>query len=258
MADRFLIQNLRISSQAPLSENMKKKIERNTSLKQRQETTLAAYKKLNKRLRSEMKIRIHSRLALSLKEERKLITARRVARQNGGFYRESDPKIMFVIRIRGINKLPPKPKMILRLFRLRQINNGVFIKCNKATMEMLKFVQPYVTYGYPSRKTIRELVYKRGFARIGPTGSKQRLRITNNEIIRRYLGKYKIFGIEDVIHELTTCGPNFKQVNNFLWPFKLSNPRKGFVAKRHGFNECKGGDWGNREELINELVQRMN
>jgi len=43
-----------------------------------------------------------------------------------------------------------------------------------------------------------------------------------------------------------------------LWPFKLSAPRGGFVCKRHGYGEMKGGDWGNREDQINELIARMN
>ena len=43
-----------------------------------------------------------------------------------------------------------------------------------------------------------------------------------------------------------------------LRPFKLCSPRGGFVSKRHGYAEPKGGDWGNREEEINELIRRMN
>jgi large-conductance mechanosensitive channel len=31
---------------------------------------------------------------------------------------------------------------------LRQIFNGVFMKVNKATVNMLRRVEPYVTYGY--------------------------------------------------------------------------------------------------------------
>ena len=30
---------------------------------------------------------------------------------------------------------------------------------------MLKLVQPYVTYGFPSLKTVRELIYKRGYGK---------------------------------------------------------------------------------------------
>lgn len=89
---------------------------------------------------------------------------------SGGFYRAPEAKVVFCIRIKGINKLAPKPKMILQLFRLRQLHNGVFIRVNKATMEMLQAVQPFVTYGYPSLSTVRKLIYKRGYgAWITPT-----------------------------------------------------------------------------------------
>ena len=67
-----------------------------------------------------------------------------------------EAKVAFVIRIKGINHIRPQVKKILRLFRLRQLNNGVFIKVNKATMNMLKRIEPYVVYGYPNRKTISD------------------------------------------------------------------------------------------------------
>ncbi len=38
---------------------------------------------------------------------------------------EEEAKLVFVVRIRGINQVPPKVKKILRLLRLLQINNGV-------------------------------------------------------------------------------------------------------------------------------------
>jgi hypothetical protein len=39
------------------------------------------------------------------------------------------------------------------------------------------------------------------------------------------LGKYGIICVEDLIHEIYTVGPHFKQASNFLWPVKLSAPR---------------------------------
>lgn len=54
------------------------------------------------------------------------------------YYVEAEPKLAFVMRIRGINQVAPKVKKVLQLFRLRQINNGVFIKLNKATISMLR------------------------------------------------------------------------------------------------------------------------
>ncbi len=60
------------------------------------------------------------------------------AKKSGNFYVPSEPKLAFVIRIRGINQIAPKPRKVLQLLRLRQINNGVFIKLNKATINMLR------------------------------------------------------------------------------------------------------------------------
>jgi len=70
------------------------------------------------------------------------------------------------------------------------------------------------------------------------------------------LGKYGIICMEDLIHEIYTVGPHFKEANNFLWPFKLSSPLGGYVKKGKHFTE--GGDYGNREQEINKFVGRMN
>ena len=48
----------------------------------------------------------------------------------------------------SVNEIAPKPRKILQLLRLLQINNGVFVKVTKATEQMLRLVEPYVTYGY--------------------------------------------------------------------------------------------------------------
>lgn len=81
---------------------------------------------------------------------------------------------------------------------------------------MLRKVQDLVAFGYPSKKTIKELIYKRGFAKING----QRIPIDSNKIIETNLGKYNIICTEDLIHEIVTCGPHFKEANNFLWYFK--------------------------------------
>merc|ERR1712217_431026 len=71
-------------------------------------------------------------------QERDEIRLRREARKEGNYYVPGDPKLAFVMRIRGINQVSPKVKKVLQLFRLWQINNGVFIKLNKATINMLR------------------------------------------------------------------------------------------------------------------------
>ena len=51
---------------------------------------------------------------------------------------------------------------------------------------MLRMIEPYITWGYPNLKSVRELIYKRGFAKI----NKQRIPITSNGIIEKGLGNY--------------------------------------------------------------------
>lgn len=183
--------------------------------------------------------------------ERDTIRLKRIARKSGSFYVPSEPKVALLVRIKGINAVAPKVRKVLQLFRLRQINNAVFVKLNKATINMIRIIEPYIAYGYPNLKTVRDLVYKRGYAKV----KKQRIPISDNSIIETALGDKGIICVEDVIHEIMTAGDNFKAVTNFLWPFKLNNPTGGFKKKTNHFTE--GGDYGNREEFINKLVQAM-
>ncbi|KAL6659105.1 hypothetical protein ACP70R_003145 [Stipagrostis hirtigluma subsp. patula] len=185
-------------------------------------------------------------------QEKELVQLKREARMKGGFYVDPEPKLLFVVRIRGINAMHPKTRKILQLLRLRQIFNGVFLKVNKATINMLRRVEPYVAYGYPNLKSVRELIYKRGYGKL----NKQRIPLSNNNVIEEGLGKHNIICIEDLVHEIMTVGPHFKEANNFLWPFKLKAPLGGLKKKRNHYVE--GGDAGNRETYINELIRRMN
>ncbi|KAG6606666.1 60S ribosomal protein L7-3, partial [Cucurbita argyrosperma subsp. sororia] len=159
--------------------------------------------------------------------DKELIRLKREAKLKGGFYVDPEAKLLFITRIRGINAMHPKTRKILQLLRLRQIFNGVFLKVNKATLNMLHRVEPYVTYGYPNLKSVKELIYKRGYGKL----NKRRVALTDNSIVEQ-------------------------EANNFLWPFKLKAPLGGLKKKRNHYVE--GGDAGNRENYINELIRGMN
>ena len=237
---------------APVPETILKKRKTSEQKKSHEQKKKLALRKKRRTGRKLAFKRAEQYVSEYLSKERSLIRFRRQAKAAGNFYVEGEPKLAFVVRIRGINQLHPKPRKILQLLRLRQINNGVFIRLNKATSTMLKLVEPYITYGYPNVKTVKELIYKRGYARI----DKQRIALTDNSIIEAHLGKHGIICVEDLIHEVVTVGPHFKDVNKFLWPFKLSTPKGGFNKITTHFTE--GGDAGNREDNINALIRRMN
>merc|ERR1711924_216117 len=69
--------------------------------------------------------------------ERDLVRLRRQAKAADNYFVEPEPKLMFVVRIRGMCDMHPKTKKILQLLRLRQIHLGVFLRVNKATLEMI-------------------------------------------------------------------------------------------------------------------------
>jgi large subunit ribosomal protein L7e len=185
------------------------------------------------------------------KKERDSIRLKRSAKIRSNYHVEAEPALAFVMRIRGIRGVHPRVKQVLRLFRLRQINNGVFVKLNKATVQMLRIAEPYIAWGYPNLKSVRELVYKRGFGKV----NKQRIPLSDNTIIERSLGKQDIICMEDLVHEVFTVGDHFKKATNFLWPFKLNNPKGGWRKKANHFAD--GGDFGNREQYINQLLRKM-
>lgn len=87
-------------------------------------------------------------------QESQLVTMKRAARKAGTFYVEPEQKVLFVMRLRGINGIHPKTRHILKVLRLLQMHNGVFMKVNKATLNMLVKVDPYIMYGYPNLKSV--------------------------------------------------------------------------------------------------------
>jgi len=136
--------------------------------------------------------------------------------------------------------------------RLNSKYKAVFYPVNADKLKLLKIVEPYVTWGFPNKKTIEDLVLKRGYSADG----KDRKPLTDNKFIEEQLGESTgIICVEDIIHELWNFGPNFKKITEFLCVFKLEKPKGGFPNKRKCF--AKGGEIGNRKDKINELLQKM-
>jgi len=243
-----------------IPENILKKQKRDANLLKARQDRRAAEKTARAKTRKEQYNLAEQYFNEYQAADAALVKARRDAKAAGSFFVEAQPKVAFIIRIKGINKLAPKPKKILQLLRLRQLHNGVFVKLNKATWNMIRIIEPFVTFGYPSRETISKLIYKRGYGKV----NRSRIPLTDNSIIANALGTKDKDGnvtggitcIESLIHEIVTCGPDFKRANNFLWPFKLSSPLGGFELKRHSFAQGYGA-YGDREELINSLISKM-
>jgi large subunit ribosomal protein L7e len=231
-------------------ETILKRRKRNLKAEETRQANIKAVQKRRKEQRKEILKRAQTYVKEYNDQKKQTLFLKRQARLAGNFYVEPEAKLAFVIRIRGLKEMKPKVRKALQLLRLRQLHNGIFLRINKATVNMLRLVEPYVTWGYPDLESVRNLIYKRGFVKV----KGQRLPITSNAVIETTLGAHDIICVEDLIHEIYTVGPHFKEANNFLWPFKLNTPKGGLNTMKKHFVE--GGDNGNREQYINDFIKR--
>ncbi|KAK3522597.1 hypothetical protein QTP86_027154 [Hemibagrus guttatus] len=164
----------------------------------------------------------------------------------------SKNSLVFAVRIREIKGVSPKVRKVIHMFRLRKIFSGTFIKVSKTSMNMLRIVEPYVAWGFPNLKSVRELILKRGQGKV----DERKIPLTDNTVIEQHLGQHGIICLEDLIHEIYSVGKNFRVVNSFLWPFYLSVPRHSARDKVGLLKEM--GEPGPRAEDINRVIRTFN
>ena len=124
-----------------------------------------------------------------------------------------------------------------------------------------------------------DLIYKKGYGKI----DNKRVPLIDNNIIEQVmnlvtavfgfvvpmtfplifffsfwqaLGKHGIVCLEDIVHEVANAGPHFKEIISFLGSFSLNKPKEGLLGKKALYID--GGDTGNRENQINDLINKMN
>merc|ERR1711977_243041 len=134
--------------QQPVPETLLKKRKDNEATREAKLAATKERKAANKTKREVVFKRAEQYVNEYKKKEREEIRLRRVAKASGDFYVPAQPKVYFVIRLKGINEIAPKPRKILQLLRLLQIN------------------EPYITYGGANLKSVRELIYKRGYGKV--------------------------------------------------------------------------------------------
>merc|ERR1711964_522913 len=118
-------------------ESLKKKEQRNEKLSKEKAAKLSEIRKARKATRHSLKMNAQKFAKEYQLAEKHLVDLRRTAKQAGQFFVEPEAKLIFCMRITGINKMSPKPRKILQLLRLKQ-HNGVFLKVNRPIINMLR------------------------------------------------------------------------------------------------------------------------
>uniref|UniRef100_A0A8D0GS77 Ribosomal protein L7 like 1 n=1 Tax=Sphenodon punctatus TaxID=8508 RepID=A0A8D0GS77_SPHPU len=196
--------------------------------------------------------RIETFVRDSRRKHRDEVRLRRMEQKPGRMVLPQGHKLAFVVRIAEIKGISPRVRRVIEMLRLRKIFSGTFVKLTPLSLKMLYTVEPYVAWGYPNLKSIRELILKRGHAKIG----KKKFPLTDNALIEEHLGKFGVICLEDLIHEIYSVGKHFQQISNFLMPFHLSVARHA-ARNKVGFHK-EIGDTGFRSEGINQLIRLLN
>jgi large subunit ribosomal protein L7e len=157
-----------------------------------------------------------------------------------------------VIRVRDHHGASAMVKRALSRLRLRNINEGVFVKYDKSNRKLLHLVEPWVVYGQPYKGVVEDLIERRGFGKIDG----KRVALSDNTIIEQALGdECGVICAEDIVHELCEADDSFQDVAKFLWPFRLSHQTSHF--ERETLKFTLGKNYGDKGEDINEFIKKM-
>lgn len=182
------------------------------------------------------------------------------------FYVNRDEKLAFVILIQDrTNYLPADMCKILNTLRLYKKYQGVFVRLSEETYPILRLADPMIAWGYIDEAHVRTLVMKHAYGVIRKTIKDEtdketivirREPLQSNQIIEDQLGEHDVICLEDIAEVLLNPDDSrFPIVNAFLWTFELNEPSARLPDQLTHF--ANGGLYGNREEFINELIDRL-
>uniref|UniRef100_A0A2K6G519 Large ribosomal subunit protein uL30 n=1 Tax=Propithecus coquereli TaxID=379532 RepID=A0A2K6G519_PROCO len=160
--------------------------------------------------------------------------------------------LAFVVHIQRINGVSSLVQKTIARLRLKKIFSGVFVRVTPQRLKLLRMVEPYVTRGFPNLKSVRELILKRGQAKV----KNKTIPLTDNTVIEEHLGKFGVICLEDLIHEIAFAEKHFQEISWFLRPFQLSVARHA-TKNKVGFLKEMGSP-GYQDERINQLIRQLN
>uniref|UniRef100_A0A8C6RIG2 Ribosomal protein L7-like 1 n=2 Tax=Nannospalax galili TaxID=1026970 RepID=A0A8C6RIG2_NANGA len=196
--------------------------------------------------------RLESFIHDSWRRQRDIVRVRRLEVKPHALEVPDKHSLAFVIRMERIQGVSSLVQNTIARLRLKKLFSGVFVKVTPHSIKMLRIVEPYVTWGFPNLKSVRELILKRGQARV----QNKTIPLTDNTMIEEHLGRFGVICLEDLIHEIAFPGKHFQDIASFLCPFHLSVARHA-TKNRVGFLKEMGLP-GYRGERINQLIRQLN
>ncbi|EDW80242.1 uncharacterized protein Dwil_GK21063 [Drosophila willistoni] len=255
MSDKYAVPNKLPGKTVSVLKHRKRRILQDQSVfEQKRNDRIKRLKKTkehHKFRRAESFVMGYLKAERTAKRIKQTILRTNVTQQSATAAEDTNSRLLLVMRHSGKKIFDKTTTDILKTLRLGLRHNAVFVENTKENQLLLRVIEPFVVYGFPSLSTIRELLFKKGFARIDG----KKTAIQSNTMVEQQLGEQGVICLEDIIHEIYTVGPNFAAVNNFLCAFTMSSPRDGW-KKKVSVSFKRGGEYGDRGQGINELIAR--
>jgi len=151
--------------------------------------------------------------------------------------------MLAAIRIRGRAGVRSDVEKTLKYLRLTRVNHLVILPKTPSIIGMLEKAKDYITWGDIDKKTLEELIVKRG-----------RL-MGDKPIDQAYLESINFKSVEDLVNAIMEKKINYNDLPNIKPVFRLNPPRGGYKNTKRSVKEM--GDLGYRGKEINELIRRM-
>lgn len=153
--------------------------------------------------------------------------------------------IMYVvIRIRGSVRVRNKLKDTLEMLRLHRVNHAVIIPEGKQYKNMIRKVEPFLTYGEINIDMLEKMLAKRGRTETG------------KKLTSEFLKEIEFASIKKLAEAIISGKTTLKKLG--IKPvFRLRPPKKGHMRKGIKKNYSVGGAAGYRASDINVLVKKM-
>lgn len=158
--------------------------------------------------------------------------------------KKKERKCIAAIRVRGTVSGSLEVRETLQMLHLPRNNYAVLIDDRPSFTGMIKAVQDYVTYGEPSKDTVRLLLKEKGRL----AGSKH--------MTDEYVQKLGYKSLDELADAIFSCSVEYWKLPNIQPLFRLHPPTKGFKGKIKRSYSSRG-ELGYRGEKINELLRRM-
>lgn len=203
-------------------------------------------------------------------------------------YAVATRRVLLVVR--NAAKHPSKPTIkALATLNLSRPFSAVFVPVDGAHCEMLNLIHPFVMYGFPTKQTIRNLFTRRAVFKVRnhePSRPKDTVAttsvntdyraslvsgelapaprplkplsmaplwyaLTDNVIVEQRLGHLGLLCVDDLVHEVWSCGPAFQALKAEMGVFRLCHMKtvEGVFYR----NKC----FGNFDASINLLVEKL-